>query len=545
MKTIGWAGTGSRAEIFNHLSNVASGHYSHAEGYSSHAEGDCSHAEGNSSHAEGDSSHAEGSSSHAKGYFSHAEGNSSYAEGRGSHAEGYFSHAEGHYSHAEGCGSHAVGYSQHVQGEYNLVDPEYSPGISEFRAKYAHIVGNGTSEGTRSNAHTLDWDGNAWFAGDVYVGGTGQDDENAERLAKMSDIPSIEGFATESYVDSAVASLVNAAPDTLDTLNELAAALGDDANFATTVTNQISGKLDVSELPTAVNDALAQAKASGEFDGTNGKDGTSVTHSWNGTTLTITSASGTSSVDLKGEKGDAGSVGKDGYSPVRGTDYWTEADQEAIVQQVITALGTPVFGRVEDGNKIITTGNLASGTYEYWYEDKDGKQVLIGTLEHDADAPNYTNQIPISTGTDGNVFNGTGYQTASRISSSSGVAANVSNANATYPSFTTGFIPVKKGDVIRLQNCWMDTKSYDDATSPYGHRTWALLVAFYDGLNTTVKASRAWTDFPTNTDVITATIGSDGRITQFVVNVSNPYMRLNLASADPSDAILTINEEIV
>jgi phosphoglycolate phosphatase-like HAD superfamily hydrolase len=43
----------------------------------------------------------------------------------------------------------------------------------------------------------------------------------------------------QSYVSSEVASLVDSAPATLDTLNELAAALGDDANFATTVSTQI------------------------------------------------------------------------------------------------------------------------------------------------------------------------------------------------------------------------------------------------------------------------------------------------------------------
>jgi hypothetical protein len=72
----------------------------------------------------------------------------------------------------------------------------------------------------------------------------------------------------------------------------------------------------------------------------------SATHSWNGTTLTITSASGTSSSNLKGEKGDKGdkgdagapgtngSNGKDGYSPVRGTDYWTETDKAEIKSYV-------------------------------------------------------------------------------------------------------------------------------------------------------------------------------------------------------------------
>ncbi len=45
------------------------------------------------------------------------------------------------------------------------------------------------------------------------------------------------------YADTAVANLVASAPGTLDTLNELAAALGDDASFSTTVTNSIAAKL--------------------------------------------------------------------------------------------------------------------------------------------------------------------------------------------------------------------------------------------------------------------------------------------------------------
>ena len=54
----------------------------------------------------------------------------------------------------------------------------------------------------------------------------------------------LSGYATETYVDSAVAGVVNSAPAALDTLNELAAALGDDANFASTMTSSLAGKLD-------------------------------------------------------------------------------------------------------------------------------------------------------------------------------------------------------------------------------------------------------------------------------------------------------------
>jgi uncharacterized protein YjgD (DUF1641 family) len=57
-------------------------------------------------------------------------------------------------------------------------------------------------------------------------------------------VPSSDpSYATETYVDTEVSNLVDAAPGTLDTLNELAAALGDDPNFSTTVTNNIASKL--------------------------------------------------------------------------------------------------------------------------------------------------------------------------------------------------------------------------------------------------------------------------------------------------------------
>jgi hypothetical protein len=54
------------------------------------------------------------------------------------------------------------------------------------------------------------------------------------------------GYATEAYVTTAISNLVDSAPAALDTLNELAAALGDDANFSTTVTNSLATKLPLS-----------------------------------------------------------------------------------------------------------------------------------------------------------------------------------------------------------------------------------------------------------------------------------------------------------
>ena len=58
----------------------------------------------------------------------------------------------------------------------------------------------------------------------------------------------IADFATVSYVDTsvstAVSNLINSAPSALDTLNELASALGNDANYASTVTTALGNKVD-------------------------------------------------------------------------------------------------------------------------------------------------------------------------------------------------------------------------------------------------------------------------------------------------------------
>ena len=58
----------------------------------------------------------------------------------------------------------------------------YTYTVKKIEDKNAYVVGNGASDTERSNAHTLDWDGNAWYQGDVYVGGTSQDDEAAKKL---------------------------------------------------------------------------------------------------------------------------------------------------------------------------------------------------------------------------------------------------------------------------------------------------------------------------------------------------------------------------
>ena len=78
--------------------------------------------------------------------------------------------------------------------------------------------------------------------------------------------------ATKQYVDNAVANVIDSAPGALDTLNELAAALGDDANFATTITNSLATKLNLTGGTLSGTLALGTNKITGLGDPTANQD---------------------------------------------------------------------------------------------------------------------------------------------------------------------------------------------------------------------------------------------------------------------------------
>ena len=88
----------------------------------------------------------------------------------------------------------------------------------------------------------------------------------AAKLIELGNLP------TSTYVDEKISALVNGSPETLDTLNELAAALGSDPNFATTIANQLGNKVDkVEGKGLSTNDYTNEEKAklSGVEEGAN------------------------------------------------------------------------------------------------------------------------------------------------------------------------------------------------------------------------------------------------------------------------------------
>lgn len=101
----------------------------------------------------------------ANGGYSFAEGYKTVAGGNFSHAEGNETKATGIYSHSEGCLTKASGYGSHAQNEGTIAEGLDQTAIGRYNkpmTNVAFIIGNGTGTGDedRSNALTVDWNGN-------------------------------------------------------------------------------------------------------------------------------------------------------------------------------------------------------------------------------------------------------------------------------------------------------------------------------------------------------------------------------------------------
>lgn len=224
-------------------------------------------------------------------------------------------------------------------------------------------------------------------------------------------------------------------------------------------------------------------------------------------------------------------AGKDGYTPVKGVDYFTDADQESIIQQVIAALGTPVYGWVTDDNTIILNGSLTSDTYTIMYEDAEGNLTLIGTLSGEGTV-SYVNRLREATDANGSIYNAKGWKENVRISVSGGFTETTQDG-----TMLTGFIPVKVGDIIRLKNVTMPptTSGYKSAAYSFDES----------------KAGITNTNITADTGSTFGVVIEDDNVVQFTVSShffsgdtsASGYLRIN-AERFTNSSIITVNQEI-
>ena len=173
------------------------------------------------------------------------------------------------------------------------------------------------------------------------------------------------GYATETYVGTQISNLVDSSPAALNTLNELAAAIGDDANFSTTVTNNIATKLPL---------------AGGTLTGNLAVTGTVTTNGPANTVNSVNSSSGYSSLMIK--SGDS-----------TGLSYLFFRDASAENARIVGSANTLYLQAGASATNVATfaagaaaiTGNLdVSGQYRQstapaTYAHPNSDDLIIGT----------------------------------------------------------------------------------------------------------------------------------------------------------------------
>lgn len=220
----------------------ATGAHAHAEGYNTKATESATHAEGVNTTASGIYAHAEGNETKATGEGAHSEGKLTTASGNYSHASGISTTASGEAQtvigkyniqdseaafiigngrmRAVGTGINATTALVHsnamtvdwdgnvvlggsiLAGEGIVPSERNHTIIGEYNKEAPNaifIVGNGYTwngvdglpRGVHSNAHTLDWSGNAWYSGNIKISGTGYDDETAKTVATQEFVTDI------------------------------------------------------------------------------------------------------------------------------------------------------------------------------------------------------------------------------------------------------------------------------------------------------------------------------------------------------------------
>jgi len=188
----------------------------------------------------------------------------------------------------------------------------------------------------------------------LVVNGTA--DFTATKLVNVSTPTAGTDAANKSYVDDTVAAVIDSAPAALDTLNELAAALGDDANFSSTITTSIATKLPLAGGTMTGAIAMGTSKITGLGDPTAAQDAATKAYvdTQDGTKLSLTGGTMSGAVAMGTNKitglGD----------PTLAQDAATKAYTDSILGSATSAADSAAAAATSASNAATSASNAAS-----------------------------------------------------------------------------------------------------------------------------------------------------------------------------------------
>ena len=194
--------------------------------------------------------------------------------------------------------------------------------------------------------------------------------------------------ATKGYVDTSVSNLVDSAPAALDTLNELAAALGDDASFSTTVTNSIATKLPLAGGTMTGAIAMGTSKITGLGDPTANQDAATKTYvdTQDATKLSLSGGTMTGAVSMGANKITAT------YTPSANADLTTKTYVDGILGSATAAATSAAAAATSATNAATSETNAgnsaaaAAASYDSFDDRYLGAKSSAPSVDNDGDA---------------------------------------------------------------------------------------------------------------------------------------------------------------
>ena len=275
----------------------------------------------------------------------------------------------------------SVDWYSSMESNYNLIDTHL--GDTDVHVTAEDKANWNSKQGSLSQAQL---DAIAQVATNTDDIATLQSDKaDASHTHSSTDITDIDDYATKDYVDTSISGLVDNAPDALNTLNELSAALNDDSNFASTVTTALAAKANSADLATVatsgsyndlddkptiptntsdltndsgfvVSSNLATVATSGDYDDLSNKPSipTNTSDLTNDSNFVDTSNSAVAS----------------GITSAKVTDYDTHiADTDIHVTTADKATWNTVTSKANDSDVVHVTGNETVGGIKTFSND--------------------------------------------------------------------------------------------------------------------------------------------------------------------------------